>query len=339
MSVFDKTNRRQLQEDVLSCKVDADKLLPDLVDYVEAEYYNLFANLDTGEHSASPVSRRGNPQYAFRQSIKKKRLNKILKRSKISEERPDGLYSHLFFMTLTIDHKVMSRDQANFFITSSGKGVSRFFSRLEKVLVGGYSKVIVKESTVSGYPAVHVLLHLETPLKIKFHRKSNSFRPDSSDPYTRSILGKLKNLVDWNSPSPIWKVGFIDVYAFTKDGMGIKGYATPINYISKYITKSLDLDHVEEFGKCKRVSELPAKYRTAVWTILNNLIWNSHAWVISKAFKEDMQKLEEEAEKRKGNWMWVDTVHRTNPRLYEWMGYDCSKLDPNLFLKGTLVSS
>lgn len=337
LSIFDNAHRRQLQEDVLSGKVDADTLLPDLVEHVDAEYYNLFANLDTGEHSASPVSRRGNPQYAFRQSVKKKQLNRILKKSRISEERADGLYSHLFFMTLTVDHKVMSRDQANFFITSRGKGISRFFSRLEKALEGGYSKVIVKESTVSSYPAVHILLHLDKPLKIRFHRKSNSFRPDPSDPYTRSILGRLKNLDDWNSVSPIWKEGFIDIYAFTKDDMGIKGYATPINYISKYITKSLDLDHVEEFRKCKRVSELPVKYRTAVWTILNSLIWNSHTWVISKAFKDDMQKLEEEVEIRKGNWMWVNTVHRTDPRLYEWMGYDCSKLDPNTFSKGPSV--
>lgn len=144
--------------------------------------------------------------------------------------------------------------------------------------------MIVKESTVSGYPAVHILLHSDKPLKIKFHRKSNSFRLDPSDPYTRSILGRLKNLDDWNSVSPIWKVGFIDIYAFMKDDMGIKGYATPINYISKYITKSLDLDHVEEFRKCKRVSELPVKYRAAVWTILSSLIWNSHTRVISKAF-------------------------------------------------------
>ena len=177
-------------------------------------------------------------------------------------------------MTLTVDHKVMSRDQANFFITSRGKGISRFFSRLEKALEGGYSKVIVKESTVSGSPAVHILLHLDKPLKIRFHRKSNSFRPDPSDPYTRSILGRLKNLDDWNSVSPIWKVGFIDIYAFTKDDMGIKGYATPINYISKYITKSLDLDHVEEFRKCKRVSELPVKYRTATkWSAKSAVLW------------------------------------------------------------------
>ncbi|MBE6521197.1 MAG: hypothetical protein E7Z68_08910 [Thermoplasmata archaeon] len=63
-------------------------------------------------------------------------------------------------MTLTIDHSTMSRDEANRFITTKGKGISRFFARLEKVLDGGYSKVIVKESTTSGYPAVHIILHL-----------------------------------------------------------------------------------------------------------------------------------------------------------------------------------
>ena len=337
-SIFDRQNRAKLQEDVLSGKVDADTLLPDVVEYVETEYYNLFANLDTGEHSASPVCRRGNPQYALRQQIKKKRLNKILKNSKISFEAADGTYSHLFFLTLTIDHKVMSRDQANYFITSKGKGISRFFSRLEKFIEGGYSKVIVKESTVSGYPAAHMILHLDKPLKVFFHRKSSSFRPDPSDPYTRKILGKLKNLGNWNSVSPIWEVGFIDIYAFTKDDMGIKGYATPINYISKYITKSLDLDHVGEFRKCKRVSELPAKYRTAVWTILNSLLWNSHTWVISKSFKEDLQKIEEEAGRHSGAWMWIDTVHRSDLRLYLWMGYDVNETNSNKLCTGCTLS-
>ena len=160
-SVFDRRNRPQLQQDVLSGKVDADTLLPDLVEYIDTEYYNLFANLDTGEHSASPVSRRGNPQYALRQQMKRRKLNKILKRSRISVEKSDGIYSHLFFLTLIIDHKVMSRDQANHFITAKGRGISRFLARLEKSLDGGYSKVIVKESTVSGYPAVHIILHLD----------------------------------------------------------------------------------------------------------------------------------------------------------------------------------
>lgn len=276
-----------------------------------------------------------NPGLHFTNFLRELNQNKILRKSSISHQATDRIYSHLFFLTLTIDHKVMSRDEANFYITSRGRGIANFFARLEKTLSGGYSKVIVKEFTVSGYPAVHIILHLNRPLKIRYHRKSRSFRPDPTDSYTRTILSRFKNLEDWNSPSLIRDVGFIDINAFTQEDMGIKGYATQINYISKNITKSLDLDHVEEFRKCRRLSELPMKYRTAVWTILNSLIWNSHTWVISKAFKEDMQKLEEEAEKRKGSWMWVDTVHCSNPRLYEWMGYDCTKLDPNLFSNGS----
>ena len=117
--------------------------------------------------------------------------------------------------------------------------------------------------------------------------------------------------------------------------MGIKGYSNPINYISKYITKSLDIDHVTEIRTCRKVSELPVKYRTAVWTILNSILWNSHTWVISKAFKEDMNHLDEKKDS-KGVWMWVDTVTRADPRLYEWMGYDINNLDPNLFSRSSV---
>jgi len=315
-------DRDLLQKKVLSGEVDADTLLPDLVEYIDVFYYNLFANLDTGEHSASPVSRRGNPQYALRQSFKKDSLKQLLKKAHISSEKNGSIYSHLFFLTNTIDHSVMSRDEANFFITAKGKGISRFFARLEKALEGGYSKVTVKESTKSGYPAIHNLLYLEKPLKVYWHGKSRSYRPDPSDPYTKKILHSLKNPKDWNSKSPTWNVGFIDIYAFTKDRMQIKGYANPLNYISKYISKSLDIDHIKEYRSCKRVSELPEKYRTAAWTILNNILWNSQTWIISKAFKEDLKKIKEKIERTKSRWIWVDTVPKNDSRLYAWMGWN-----------------
>ncbi len=326
MSVFDTMERSKLQEKVLSGEIDSDHLLKDLIEWVTIFYYNLFANLDTGEHHACPVCRRGNAAYALRQSFKKSMLAKLIKKSTISKETSSGIYSHLFFMTLTIDHSVMSRDEANRFITAKGKGISRFFARLEKALDGGYSKVIVKESTTSGYPAVHIILHLERPLKIKWHRKSKSYRPDPSDPYTRSILAKLKNLEDWNSKSPIWGVGFIDIYGFTNDNLQMKGYSNPINYIAKYISKSLDLEDIPNIEDYERVSELPEKYRTKVWTVLNNLIWNSQTWVISKSFREDLKKIKEKIEKLKSRWFYVDTVSTTNPRLYEWMNWSIDDL-------------
>ena len=299
MSVFDTMDRGELQKKVLSGEIDADCLLKDLIEWVTLVYYNLFANLDTGEHRACPVSRRGNAAYALRQSFKKSMLAKLIKKPTISEQTSSGIFSHLFFMTLTIDHNVMSRDEANRFITAKGKGISRFFARLEKALDGGYSKVIVKESTTSGYPAVHIIFHLDRPLKIKWHEKSHSYRPDPSDPYTRSILSKLKNLDDWNSKSPIWGVGFVDIYGFTNDRLQMKGYSNPINYIAKYISKSLDLQDIPDLEKYERVSELPEKYRTKIWTVLNNLIWNSQTWVISKSFREDLKKIREKIEKLK----------------------------------------
>lgn len=330
MSIFDTMERSLLQEKVLSGEIDSDGLLKDLIEWVTLFYYNLFVNLDTGEHHACPVSRRGNAAYALRQSFKKSMLAKLIKKSTISKETSSGIFSHLFFLTLTIDHNEMTRDEANRFITTKGKGISRFFARLEKVLDGGYSKVIVKESTTSGYPAVHIILHLDRPLKIKWHEKSRSYRPDSLDPYTRSILSKLKNLGDWNSKSPIWGAGFIDIYGFTNEHLQMKGYSNLINYIAKYISKSLDLEDIPNLEKYERVSELPEKYRTKVWTVLNNLIWNSQTWVISKSFREDLKNIKEKIEKLKSRWFYVDTVSVYNPRLYEWLGWELDDLPPHV---------
>jgi hypothetical protein len=47
---------------VLSGKINADDPLPDLLNYIEYNYYNLLFNMDNGERMAIPVSRRGNPQ-------------------------------------------------------------------------------------------------------------------------------------------------------------------------------------------------------------------------------------------------------------------------------------
>ena len=76
MSVFDTMERSKLQEKVLSGEIDSDCLLKDLIEWVTLVYYNLFANLDTGEHRACPVSRRGNTAYALRPSFKKSMLAK-----------------------------------------------------------------------------------------------------------------------------------------------------------------------------------------------------------------------------------------------------------------------
>lgn len=330
MSRLDRDNRDALQTQILSGEIDSDTLLPDLCEYVECNYYNLFMNTETGEHSAIPVCRKGNPQFALRQSFKKADLQKILKGAQISVNRPDGIYSHFGFITLTFKHSEVSRDMANYLITSKGGEIRRFFARLEKHLNGGYAKVLVKESTVSGYPAVHIILYLDTPLKVKWHRKSNSFRPDISDTYTKHILGKLKNLSDWNSKSPLWDHGFLDIYCFTRDEMKIKGYSNPLNYISKYITKSLDLENNPELKKAQRISELPIELRTRAWTILNNIIWNSHTWVISKSFKEKLKRIKERIYKLKSDWKWIDTIHISNPILYKWMGWTPDKLPPGI---------
>ncbi|MBE6521196.1 MAG: hypothetical protein E7Z68_08905 [Thermoplasmata archaeon] len=88
MSVFDTMERSKLQEMVLSGEIDSDCLLKDLVQWVTLVYYNLFANLDTGEHRACPVSRKDNAAYALRQSFKKSMLAKLIKKSTISKETP-----------------------------------------------------------------------------------------------------------------------------------------------------------------------------------------------------------------------------------------------------------
>ncbi|MBR4227032.1 MAG: hypothetical protein IKR86_09790 [Candidatus Methanomethylophilaceae archaeon] len=92
------------------------------------------------------------------------------------------------------------------------------------------------------------------------------------------------------------------------------------------------LEGIPDIDKCKRVSDLPMKFCTRVWTILNSLIWNSQTWILSKSFKEDLKKIKEQ--RPPSPWVWVDTVHISNPFLYEWMGWDIRSLP-----RGTIPSA
>lgn len=127
MSVFNKNHRRQLQADIKAGRIDPDDLLPDLIEWIEVTYYNLFCNLETGAHAACPAARRGNAAYAHRQSQKKSDSARILRKAHISHRIGNATYSHLFFQTLTFDHKNMTF--ANLYI-KSGLYIAEIVKRL-----------------------------------------------------------------------------------------------------------------------------------------------------------------------------------------------------------------
>ncbi len=49
-SVFDRANRKCLQDAIIAGYIDPDELLQDVLDYIEDNYCNLFCNFDTREH-------------------------------------------------------------------------------------------------------------------------------------------------------------------------------------------------------------------------------------------------------------------------------------------------
>ena len=73
----------------------------------------------------------------------------------------------------------------------------------------------------------------------------------------------------------------------------------PRNDVAQSREFRLDLQDIPNLEKYEKVSELPEKYRTKIWTVLNNLIWNSQNWVISKSFRGNLKKIKEKIEKLK----------------------------------------
>ena len=84
--------------------MDADSLLPELLDFIKEEKFNLFYNADTGQRTAAPVARRGDAAYARRQSFKRAGLEELMSGTTVSYTNESGEWSYFVFITLTFNH-------------------------------------------------------------------------------------------------------------------------------------------------------------------------------------------------------------------------------------------
>ena len=111
--------------------------------------------------------------------------------------------THLLLITLTFDQKRIAKQDAWQSITSRGKAFNRFSAVISKVF-GTKATWKIKEGTASGYPAPHILVFVDRPVRAFNHKKS--WRLQSQE--------KLERL------RKAWPYGFIDVEAVVSNKVG-----------------------------------------------------------------------------------------------------------------------
>lgn len=149
---------------------------------------------------------------------------------------------HLFLLTLTYDHKgTIEEAWAN--LTNEVKKAKILIQReLERDINPGRTRTVkgrsnpswervhlrtfmVKEGQKSGWPAPHMLLILDRPIRcVKYHARKD----------TRYII---QNSSLWRAVKNCWKNGNSDIHAIVSDS-NIR--ASPCRYVAKYLTKAVD---------------------------------------------------------------------------------------------------
>ena len=253
----------------------------------------LFRNKENGDIIDCPVSKRGNKKWAFN---KKKQVMEI-------EEGFDGLsfdfpihnvrdgvqrHTHLMLITLTVPTDLFSRSEAwRMFrhndIIPRGSAMNTFKAFFTRELGSSYSTQTVKESNENGYPAPHILVMSDKPVRVvRWKGKNGKYRYIVQD---RRLVDAVKNAwhktivrvlraigrstADWRSTEKNPFIAHLDIRGVVGEKVGNKRV---YRYMSQYL-----------------IVPLPEKgtkfYRTAV---------NTHKWqklynmrdVISKGFKD-----------------------------------------------------
>ena len=280
------------------------KLQAGYLDWMESRDYILYKNTETGDMHSALSCKRGNIVYAARKSAMRKEVADALERNEFDYPVPHSRmqrFTRILFVTFSFDRVRFTAEQAWAALRSTpiddsdgGFGyVNRLTANLRKVF-GPFGKLIAKEAQLSGYPAPHMILILDNPVKVeKFSgRKGTSWR--LCDPHILRRIGKdpLLRRLSFNDHrrammmNPIWKHGFIDFEGVVK-GDGFKGRKNVANYPFKYITKCLvdnESDAIAGFDDIDSVSD--SKMRIALNTHYANKCFCTRDITYGKGFKD-----------------------------------------------------
>ncbi len=256
-----------------------------------------FQNKETEEVVETISPKRGNASYAKKKSMKaweiKKGLDGLTLDYPVRGMRSSLIRdSHLLLVTLTFDQKKTAKQEAWRLLTSKGKACNRFSAMISKVF-GTKATWKIKEGTVSGYPAPHILVFVDKSVRI--FRYKNGWRLQSQE--------KLERL------RKAWPYGFIDVQAIVSNKVGKRNV---VYYLTKYLTKTIS---PKAHKKVTLSSKEMKVERIAVQTHVWNKLFKSRD-VLSKAFKQRLNQLRPLKAKPEPNekpWSLLSIEYAINP--------------------------
>lgn len=258
-------------------KVDIDQAVTSFFAWLSTDVELTYENSQTGESVKAISPKRGNKQFARKKWKKVQAINEGMKGLQFDFDIPNhrGIYKNcnLILITLTFSHDI-SMEKAWYLISSRGGELNKFRANLTKIL-GSKATINVKEAQSNGYPAPHILVLLDKPVKAKKHygKGGRSWRLESEE-----VRKRIKD---------VWTWGHSDIEAVVSSSSGrYKGYRSPVSYLSKYLTKHMDLTKNRELFNARSIKDIPVKMRTPVYTHVWNKILRSRDFYISKAFKE-----------------------------------------------------
>ena len=229
---------------------------------IDTKEFVTLVNKESGQRMAVQQSKRGNRHYARNKRSQFDPVisafeEMVLDRSQCACSRDLTRDAYALFITFTFDHKVVSMDDS---WTGFTDIVNRFKANMRKSL-GSYVSFVVKEGTMSGWSAPHMIMILEQPITAKMIRGSwrAHTTKDGRDLYRLFHDAWMKA-----SGSPN-----IDVRAIVDGKISVKDPSTgkvfetsPIRYLLKYVTKSVDIAGVRtpEVERIAKITHAQMKF-------------------------------------------------------------------------------
>lgn len=276
--------------------LDEKDMIKTFLEWKDEDCFLSFFNEDTGEVFETLSPKRGNPTYAKNKRKKAWEINQGLKKLDLDYPVPHARDvvrdTHLLLVTLTFDQRAITKDGAWHLLTSKGQAFNRFSANLSKIF-GTKASWKIKEGTGSGYPAPHVLVMLDRPVRAFRYKKT--WRIQSG-----KALDRLRKA---------WPYGFIDVLAVISSKVGKYGV---VYYLMKYLTKSISFSYRNDNSFA---SEQWEKEKAAIKTHVWNKVFKCRD-VLSKAFKQRLNvvhpvRLKENSDER--IWSLFSIDYRTSP--------------------------
>ncbi len=325
-------------EDPFKWYPDAERLMTDLVsgnlslydeelqkrlmNWMSDEQYNEFIDLNSGEKIYGLIKRRGNKAYAAKKTDQKSKLCRALDGKEFDYPiggRGNIRMTRLLFITVNFDRAQFTPEQAWYALrTTPVKGCSDKYNLLNKLnanlskIFGKHNILTCKEAQMSGYPAPHIIVILNDPVRVKLHNSNGKISWRIDDPRILRRIGKDQMLrrLAFNDHRkmlkmhPILKHGFIDFQGIVK-GYKISGKKDAFTYAFKYLTKCLTEDSsycVKQLDSINDIGDTGLK--TTMFTHLGNKCFRTRDITFSKKFVAALGGLDERTEPESGDHKW-----------------------------------